>query len=332
MSNEIDIRENDILKRDTALLETLLVDRSRPKNGKKPAHIIWATDNYEPLDKALYGESNEITIEAITGEHGEVIQPRVKKTKIEQQSRARDKGEVFTPSWICNNQNNLVDSAWFGKNGLFNEEIPEGWRTNRTPIPFPNNKGQNWLDYVADPRLEITCGEAPYLISRYDTITGEIIPVLDRVGLLDRKLRVVAENTHDPKEWFDAVVIAYQSIYAYEWQGDNLLLARENALYTFDDYYKEKFGGCPSKEQARIIADIISWNFWQMDGLKGVIPNSCHEDCHTEVNLFGDEKTEVLKCPGCEQERIDLHNGIYCKVKDWTTGKTVKYISLIKTR
>ena len=248
MSNEIDIRENDILKRDTALLETLLVDHSRPKNGKKPAHIIWATDNYEPLDKALYGESNEITIEAITGEHGEVIQPRVKKTKIEQQSRARDKGEVFTPSWICNNQNNLVDSAWFGKNGLFNEEIPEGWRTNRTPIPFPNNKGQNWLDYVADPRLEITCGEAPYLISRYDTITGEIIPVLDRVGLLDRKLRVVAENTHDPKEWFDAVVIAYQSIYAYEWQGDNLLLARENALYTFDDYYKEKFGGCPSKE------------------------------------------------------------------------------------
>lgn len=27
----------------------------------------------------------------------------------------RDKAEVFTPSWVCNAQNNLVDNQWFGK-------------------------------------------------------------------------------------------------------------------------------------------------------------------------------------------------------------------------
>ena len=44
-------------------------------------------------------------------------------------------------------------------------------------------------------RLEISCGEAPYLVSRYDTVMGETIPISQRIGLLDRKLRVVSENT-----------------------------------------------------------------------------------------------------------------------------------------
>lgn len=331
MSNEVDIRENDILKRDPELLEILLIDHSRPKHGKKYGHIIWATDNYEPLGKELYGENVEIIAEAITGEHGEIIQPRVKKTKAEQQSRARDKGEVFTPSWICNRQNNLVDDDWFGLAGSFNEETDEGWKTNPKPIQFPTTKGYTWQDYVADTRLEITCGEAPYLVSRYDTITGDIIPVKDRIGLLDRKLRVVAENTASLEEWFEQVLIAYKSIYAYEWQGDNLLLARENAFYTFIDYYGDKFGVTePTKEQARQIAEIISWNFWQMDGLKGVIPNSCHDQVDVIPSLFGDEEQVVTPCPGCQNDDYKRHNGIYCKIMNWERGKAERYIDSIK--
>ena len=51
-------------------------------------------------------------------------------------------------------------------------------------------------------RLEISCGEAPYLVSRYDTVTGETIPISQRIGLLDRKLRVISENT-DTEEQID---------------------------------------------------------------------------------------------------------------------------------
>lgn len=331
MSNEVDIRENDILKRDPELLEILLTDHSRPKHGKKNGHIIWATDNYEPLGEDLYGENVEIKAEAITGEHGDIVQPRVKKTKAEQQSRARDKGEVFTPSWICNSQNNLVDNEWFGFEGAFNEEVENGWKTNPSKVQFPTKKGFTWQDYVADTRLEITCGEAPYLVSRYDTITGDIIPVKDRIGLLDRKLRVIAENTTSPEEWFEQVLIAYKSIYAYEWQGDNLLLARENALYTFTDYYGDKFGVAePTKEQSRQIAEIISWNFWQMDGLKGVIPNSCHDHEEIVPSLFGDEEKIVTPCPGCQNEDYKRHNGIYCKIMNWERGKAERYIDSIK--
>ena len=330
MSIDVDIRENDILKQDPVLLETILIDRSRPKNGsKKPQHIIWATDNYESLGSE-YGENEQITIESITGTHGNIVQPRVKKTKEEQQARARDKGEVFTPAWICNSQNNLVDAQWFGGASPFNTETDKGWKTNPKSIPFPTKDGKTWQDYVTDTRMEITCGEAPYLTSRYDTITGDIIPVKDRIGLLGRKLRVVAENTETPEEWFQWAVKAYQATYGYEWQGDNLLLARENALYTFFDYYQDKFDGQPTKEQAREIAEIISWNFWQMDGLKGVIPNSCHEDVHVEETLFGDGVEVRIPCKGCETDDIRHHNGVYCKIMDWETGKPVRYIDLIK--
>lgn len=118
MSIEVDIHENEILKQDPVLLETILIDRSRPKNGsKKPQHIIWATDNYEPLG-AGYGENDQISIDAITSEHGDIIQPRVRKTKAEQQSRIRDKAEVFTPSWICND---YLRSAFIDN---FNIETP----------------------------------------------------------------------------------------------------------------------------------------------------------------------------------------------------------------
>ena len=314
---------------DTSVLEILLSDRSRPKHGKKTPHIIWATDNYSSQGSE-YAEDAQITIASITDENENLIRPRVLKSKEEQQSRARDKGEVFTPSWICNSQNNLVDTEWFGEPEIFNKETDKGWITNTSPVVFPTKSGKTWHDYVEDTRLEITCGEAPYLISRYDTITGNTIPVQDRIGLLDRKLRVVSENTKTPDEWYDWTIKAYQSIYAFEWQGDNLLLARENALYAFYDYHQDKFGTSPAEEQIRQIAEIISWNFWQMDGLKGVLPNTCHDEIEEIPSLFGDGEKTATPCPGCETGDIRRHNGVYAKIKDWTTGKTIRYIDLIK--
>ena len=81
--------------------------------------------------------------------------------------------------------------------------------------------------------MEITCGEAPYLTSRYDTTNGSYINPKDRIGLLDRKLRVISENVDDKEEWMKYAKMAYQRIYGYEYQGDNLLIARENLLMTF---------------------------------------------------------------------------------------------------
>lgn len=104
----IDIKENDLLKIDRSLLEILLKDKTTGKN------IIWATDNYSKYGE-LYTSEKEIKIELITSRHGGVIKPRVEKSKEERLQRVRQKAEVFTPSWVCNLQNNLVDEVWFGR-------------------------------------------------------------------------------------------------------------------------------------------------------------------------------------------------------------------------
>ena len=69
------------------------------------------------------------------------------------------------------------------------------------PVTFPKSKGRGWHAYVEAPRLEITCGEAPFVCSRYDTVTGDELPVGERVGFLDRKLRIVTEKAKTRKEW-----------------------------------------------------------------------------------------------------------------------------------
>lgn len=315
---KVDIIENKILDLDKSLLELLLKDRSSGKN------IIWATNNYSRYG-INYGHDYNMKIDQITGYYGNLIKPRTKKAQREQKKRVREKAEVFTPSWICNAQNNLIDNAWLSREGCFNIENGKSWITNHEKIPF-KELGKQWQDYVLDKRLEISCGEAPYLVSRYDTVRGEIIEPMSRIGLLDRKIRVINENTK-AEEWYDWVKRAYESIYGYEWQGDSLLISRENLLYTFTDYYRERYQKQPSVDKQQEIATIISWNIWQMDGLKFVIPNSCKKQKKLQLSIFEDEKEE--ECEGCLNNDYKKHNGIYCKIMDWEKNKPIKFISLI---
>lgn len=229
---EVDIIEQSIADMSTELLKILLIDKTTKK------YIRWATDNYASLGED-YGAGVEIKPEFITGVYTNVIQPRVSKSQVEQIKRTRDKAEVFTPCWICNAQNNLVDDAWFGRNNVFNTGNGDSWKGTDGVIDFPNDK--TWQQYVDARRLEISCGEAPYLVSRYNTVTGEPIQIKNRIGILDRKLRIVSENTQTEEEWFKWTIRAFQSTYGYEYQGDNVLLARENLLFTFEDYMVNRF-------------------------------------------------------------------------------------------
>ena len=150
---------------------------------------------------------------------------------------------------MCNEQNNLVDEAWFGRLDVFNYSRVKIWCSIQTPIYFPEER--TWKDYVDARRLEISCGEAPYLVSRYDAVSGLQIPVRDRIGILDRKLRIVGENTSTMDEWYEWIIRAFQSCYGYDFQGDNVLLARENLLYTFIEYAQEWREFTPSIQQMK---------------------------------------------------------------------------------
>lgn len=313
MSEPIDILENRMLKETPGLLEVLLKDHTTQQN------IFWATDSYAELGDGFRWHDS-ITVAAITGEHGDVIMPRVMKTRDEQQRRVKQMAEVFTPAWLVNKMNNAADEVWFGRQNVFNVPTEEGWKPTEAPVMMPT--GKSWHDYVLATRLEITCGEAPFLTSRYDMISGVSIAIKARMGMLDRKLRIVNEHcTGD--EWTRWALLALGSVYGFEWQGDNLLLARESLLASFSESYEQQFGHKADRATLMLAAEIIAWNVWQMDGLKGVVPVSCRETRIMETDFFGETKvTSVSPCPGCEHDDITLHNGMRCCLRRWLPSET----------
>ena len=122
---------------------------------------------------------------------------------------------------------------------------------------------------------------------------------------------MINDNTETKEDWKEWALTAYHNTYGYEWQGDNLLLAREALLYTFIDYYRAKFGERPSEEDVLRIADIVSWNLWQMDGLRGVPP-----DYPSPGELLDNPIPDMFTT--------------YCVIRDWEEGNELRYVDLIK--
>lgn len=247
------------------ILNVLLKDRTMNRN------IVWADDEYASLGTGYSGD-DEITVEHVTGRMAGVIKTRVEKELEHQSKRTRTRAEVFTPSWLCNRMNNRLDIDWFRRPNVFNMETGCGWVTTTELVKFPKTKGRGWHAYVESTRLEIACGEAPFLCSRYDTVDGHAIPVRERIGILDRKLRVVGEKCNTRDKWVVWAFAALKSVYGYEYQGDNLLIARINVFETFVEHYLEKWNLMPSDDEMSEAAEIISWNIWQMDGLTDAPP------------------------------------------------------------
>jgi hypothetical protein len=304
--NAIDISEK-VLRRKGDLLNTLLLDQTTKKN------IIWGTDSYISRGQN-FTPKKVITADLVTGLYDKLIQPRAAKSLQEQHFRTKEKAEVFTPLKIVDQINKQID--WSSEIGIIDQS--------------------NWQNYIRELKLEISCGEAPFIVSRYNPTahTGKLIKLNNRVGFLDRKLNVISKYCNQPKEWLDWAKEAYKASYGYEWQGDNVLIARENLLYTLIDYYEAKFGHTPSIDTQQEFAEIISWNIFQMDGLKYVIPMSCHHETKVllgELTLFGEtpDTVEKSECEGCKFNRPTKHNGKYVQVMDWSKNKILKFVNLV---
>lgn len=191
------------------VLDLLLQDKSTKRN------IIWATDTYEEHGEG-FSDRDQMGAGVLLS-RPDIIRPRIEKPQEAQAERTRKKAEVFTPAWLCNAMNNYCDEDWFGRAGVFNtEDCDHAWIVTEGKVEFPGQK--NWRQYVDSRRLEITCGEAPFLVSRYDVSTGEpIVPPERRVGMLDRKLRVVNENAAGRDEWLKWAIRAFEASYGYEY-------------------------------------------------------------------------------------------------------------------
>lgn len=275
----INILENKIREEMPEILELLLTDRTTSQN------IIWANEDYKEYGRE-YDALTQIKPELITKNMDHVIMPRSLKTRQLQKERTKSKAEVFTSLRVVKMQNDEIDK---------------------------NYKKDDLKTYIKRKWLEITCGEAPYMTTRYDMQTGEFIPIQNRVGFVDRKLERINKEVQDKVLWQELVELAYKSSYGFEWNGDSLLLARENLLYTYRDYYFEKWYEEPFIDFFKEIARIISYNIFQMDGLKNIIPMS---EKKIEVKEEG-----ILRGLEDYKEAKWVMKGIKVKIMNWETDK-----------
>lgn len=273
------------------LMKILLTDKTTNKN------ITWATDNYQDFNFNLVPEA-EINLDILTNSMRTYIQPRIKKDLNIQKERTKKRAEVFTPTWIVEKQVELIHKEF---------------------------ENLSLEDYVDTTWLEITCGEAPYVCTRYDMTTGNPIDVKNRVGFLDKKLSRINEETINKEEWLSLVKKAYKATYGYEYQGDSLLIARENLLFTFIDYYFLKFGIIPCVDVLMEYADIISTNIIQMDGLNYSVPHSESYNEKTEdIQLSFFHTVDELKALSSNKKLV------FKKAKIKFKDKNIKFYKLIE--
>jgi len=278
--------ENDIRSKTPRILDILLLDRTT-STQKVPKNIIWANENYIKYGLRKYAATSQIKPELITGNYESLIMPRALKTKEQKKQRTKSKAEVFTPLRIVKKQNDIVDK---------------------------NIKNDNLESYIKYKWLEITCGEAPYMATRYDMETGKFVPLKRRVGFLDRKLMRINSEISDKAVWQTLVESAFKASYGFEWNGDSLLLARENLLYTYCDYYFEKWCKKPGMILVEKIAEIISYNVFQMDGQKYIIPLS-------EKKVLIEDMQFSMFEPDEPNEKWRIIPGRRVKIMNWDTKK-----------
>ncbi len=172
----------------------------------------------------------EILLRGLKIDNLSEVKPRALKTADEKFLRTRKNAEVFSPSRLVKQMIDALDD----ENLFWQSKIDSRW-------------------------LEIACGEAPFLVNRYDAETGEKIPFNARAGILDRKFRAIPADA-DKIFWAKRAV---QSIYGYEIQSDSLLIARANILLSFAEF-AEDFTAKDLSE----VAEIIGKNLWLADGLQ----------------------------------------------------------------
>ena len=260
-----DLSDSTIIRENESLLSLLLKDHTTGKN------IKWGTDSYINHGYSFRNDQ-EIKIDLITGWYEGFIRPRVDKDIDIQLERQRNRAEVFTPSWVIKLQ---VDAALKDM-----EELP-------------------LVDFIKTKWLEITCGEAPYMVNRYDMETGEVIPLKERSGFIDVKFKKMNEATESEEEWLRLAIEIYKASYGYEYQGDSLLLARENLILTFIDNYFYMFGAFPKDKLLKEVTEIISVNVFQMDGLTYEVPYSDGgaQEFGTQLSLFEEVEAKEVMTP-----------------------------------
>ena len=203
--------------------------------------------------------------------------PRYMKSSMDQKDRTKEKAEVFTPASVVKKMNDSFDDGYQG----------------------------GYEDYISKRVLEVTCGEAPFLTTRYDATTGQQIPCGDRVGLLDRKLQRIPDSV-DKSEWTALATRSLKATYGYEWQEDSIFLATKNLLLNTIEYHIDRFNELPDQDDIKEWATIISYNIFRMDGVTLCIPET-----NIKSKVMNWETNKIENFDGSKNLRIEIEEQLF---------------------
>lgn len=203
--------------------------------------------------------------------------PRYMKSSMEQKDRTKEKAEVFTPASVVKKMNDSFDDGYQG----------------------------GYEDYISKRVLEVTCGEAPFLTTRYDAATGQQIPYDERVGLLDRKLQRIPDGV-DKSEWIALATRSLKATYGYEWQEDSIFLARKNLLLNVIEYHMDRFKELPNQDDIKEWATIVSYNIFRMDGVTLCIPET-----NIKSKVMNWETNKIENFDGSKDLRIEIEEQLF---------------------
>ena len=122
----------DLSVRFADLLPLLLRDYATSTDADTPAgtdgsntgvfsrNIVWATQDYEDL--GIHADQ-QITLDVLNANPGLIAQ-RTTKARDAQAVRTKKRAEIFTPAWLENFQNDVVDHAWSAGHEPYDDAIP----------------------------------------------------------------------------------------------------------------------------------------------------------------------------------------------------------------
>ena len=148
----------------------------------------------------------------------------------------------------------------------------------------------------------------------------------------------MTEKTKTRKEWVRRALDALRATYGFEYQGDNLLIARINVLETFAEHLRNRWGSDPQQDELEQAAWIVSWNFWQMNGFTDAVPtNKMGAEVESTLGTFEEPEPEPI-----QPSLFDLFDDVFpdetteepketvplCVIYDWQNGEPFEFAAL----
>lgn len=248
---------------DESVLETLLTDKST----RRP--LVWPS---RPEHPAAWMSRDDLLRPELAAED-----PQAEQTEFLE--------------W--NRKLNRLDADWFGHEPAFNTESPTGWQTLSEPVAF--DEPFHWKKYVIRPVFLFQAGRGQALVFRPFAQGAEPMPCEKRMGILDRRLRIISENTWDESEWLRWAESALQSLYGTDSSPLSIFQARLSAIMAVREAYAERFGAQLPVRKEKYMVTTLCWNLFQMDPATGCSFPVEEKPAPVQLSLFETPAVQPLE-------------------------------------